>query len=480
MKYLLIISLLFQSLLATAKQITFYGSFSGPQPLTEIKATLWDITEGYRDVGLGRVKKYELTFDEKGGFKVLLNAAKPGIYKLAYTVKGSPGAVDFFVMPDKDVHASFTVTNSTATLDLAKDINEETRVLYQVNTAVTPIIMRIYRENKNPDSVKMELGEIKELYAKAKAGYSGKSTFIKTYLDEAAFFQYTAILYDYPGLYKGRKKNKDNIWVMQPTYYNDGYDYKKYLNQDGVMLHLDAPLYWLDQYIAVNHAPVNVTDKAKVLDNYLQQAYQLVTNQQLRDAYSFYKLSSYLKATKGLIPTSETEQIIADNLHKIKDTAYTNVLSVSVQKSKRMLAGAEGFKFALENTGGKPVYLKDYAGKYLYVDVWATWCGPCKKERPFFDQLASRYQDKNIRFVGVSIDNVNQKQKWLDMVNADTNIAIDQLFAGSGSAFVNYYDITAIPRFLIFDPNGKLLQYDAPRPSNTAITALLDQLVGTK
>lgn len=480
MKYLLFTFFILQALIAGANPTTFSGRFIGHQPITEIKATLWDISEGYQNVALGTVKKYDLVIDENGGFKLLLNPKKYGFYKLTYTVKGSPGSIDFFVQPNLDVNAKLTVSDATVSLDLASGINEETKALYNANSAVSPVIRNIYRGNKNPDSVKLELGQIKQLFAKVKADYKGKNPVIKDYLDLSAFFQYTAVLYDYPGFFKAQKKNKETTWVMQAGYYDDGYDYKKYLNHDEVMMLLDAPIYWLDKYIEVNRKTTDNTDKAKVLDDYLQKAYQLVNNQKLLDAYAFYKLKGYIKATKGIKFDEETEKIVFNNLHKIKDTAYSNSILASLQKSKTMIAGADGFKSALESTEGKPVFLKQYAGKYLYIDVWATWCGPCKRERPYLDELAARYKGKNISFVGVSIDNTNQKQKWLDIVKAETNNDIDQLFAGSASAFVKYYDITAIPRFLIFDTEGKLLQYDAPRPSDQKVTALLDRLLETK
>ncbi|WP_316846225.1 TlpA disulfide reductase family protein [Pedobacter psychrodurus] len=480
MKYLLFTFIMLQAFIAGANPTVFSGRFTGHQPVTEIKATLWDISEGYRNVALGTVKKQELVIDENGGFKLLLNPKKYGFYKLTYAVKGRPGSIDFFVRPNQDVFAKLSVSDAEVALDLTTGINEETKSLYNANHAVGPIIRNIYKGNKNPDSVKLELGQIKQLFAKVKADYKGKSPFVKEYLDLAAFFQYTSVLYDYPGFYKAQKKNKETTWVMQASYYDDGYDYKKYLNHEGVMLQLDAPIFWLDQYIKVNKKTADDTDKAKVLDDDLQSAYLLVSNQNLRDAYSFYKLKAYIKATKGISFNEETEKIVFNNLHKIKDTAYSNAILANLQKAKTMLAGAEGFKSALENTDGKPAFFKQYAGKYLYIDVWATWCGPCKRERPYLDELAARYKGKNISFVGVSIDNPNQKQKWLDMVKAETNNNIDQLFAGSASAFVKYYDITAIPRFLIFDREGKLLQYDAPRPSDTKVTVLLDRLLETK
>ncbi len=132
-----------------------------------------------------------------------------------------------------------------------------------------------------------------------------------------------------------------------------------------------------------------------------------------------------------------------------------------------------------ENHKGGTTSLSDLKGKYVYVDVWATWCGPCKREIPFLKEVEKKYHDKNIEFVSMSIDNVDGKrgshEKWVKMVN-DKELGGIQLFAPNDwkSEFVQNYKIKGIPRFILIDPQGNIVDASAPRPSSEALIELFN------
>ncbi|WP_406683695.1 TlpA family protein disulfide reductase [Seonamhaeicola sp. MEBiC1930] len=143
-----------------------------------------------------------------------------------------------------------------------------------------------------------------------------------------------------------------------------------------------------------------------------------------------------------------------------------------------------------ENYNGGTTSLKDLKGKYVYVDVWATWCGPCKREIPFLKEIETKYHDKNIEFVSISVDNgrgfkgnspeerfAASKEGWKKMIS-DKNMSGIQLFADNGwkSDFVKGYKISGIPRFILIDPKGNIVDANAPRPSSPKLTELLDKL----
>ena len=138
-----------------------------------------------------------------------------------------------------------------------------------------------------------------------------------------------------------------------------------------------------------------------------------------------------------------------------------------------------------ENYDGSKTSLKDLTGKYVYVDVWATWCGPCKAEIPFLKKVEEQYHDKNIQFVSISIDDDRShggswdkaKADWKAMVK-DKELGGMQLFAPNGwqSEFVEAYKIQCIPRFLLIGPDGTIVNPDAPRPSSIKLIELFDSL----
>ena len=130
-----------------------------------------------------------------------------------------------------------------------------------------------------------------------------------------------------------------------------------------------------------------------------------------------------------------------------------------------------------ENNAGGTMSLDDLKGKYVYIDVWATWCAPCKAEIPFLKKVEKQYHGKNIEFVSISIDRDLDHDKWKQMI-IDKELGGVQLLADKQfkSKFVQDYQIRGIPHFILLDPEGNIVKYSAPRPSNEELIDLLDEL----
>ncbi len=133
-----------------------------------------------------------------------------------------------------------------------------------------------------------------------------------------------------------------------------------------------------------------------------------------------------------------------------------------------------------ENSEGGTTSLDDLLGKgkYIYIDVWATWCGFCKRETPLLKRLELQYHDKNIEFVSISVDNVNSRNKWKETIEQKEMGGV-QLFADKsfGSDFIKKFAIKGLPRFIMVDPDGNIVSPNAPRPSDgEKLINLLDDL----
>ena len=136
--------------------------------------------------------------------------------------------------------------------------------------------------------------------------------------------------------------------------------------------------------------------------------------------------------------------------------------------------GTVGADFTYPDVAGKEVSLSDFKGKVVVIDVWATWCGPCRQEIPFLKKLEKEMHGKEVVFIGVSVDEEKNKQKWLDFVKKEELQGI-QLFASGWSKIAKDYQIKAIPRFMVFDKEGKIVSVDAPRPSNPALKQMIEK-----
>ncbi|GAA4232385.1 hypothetical protein GCM10022291_07110 [Postechiella marina] len=140
--------------------------------------------------------------------------------------------------------------------------------------------------------------------------------------------------------------------------------------------------------------------------------------------------------------------------------------------------GAASPKFInYENNAGGTTSLDDLKGKYVYIDVWATWCGPCIREIPALKKIEKQFHGKNIEFVSISIDKKKDYDKWKKMI-VDKDLGGIQLLADNDwkSSFVQDYGIEGIPRFILIDPNGNIVSANAPRPSNPSLISMIENL----
>ncbi len=143
-------------------------------------------------------------------------------------------------------------------------------------------------------------------------------------------------------------------------------------------------------------------------------------------------------------------------------------------KWDKLRAGSPSPSFTGTNIEGKQVSLEQLRGKYVYIDVWATWCGPCRGEIPHLKKLEEKYHGKDIHFVSLSCD--QDKAAWEKMVKKDQMTGI-QLHIGSGAKFMDEYVINGIPRFILLDRTGRIVKADATRPSNPETAKLFDELL---
>ncbi len=152
-------------------------------------------------------------------------------------------------------------------------------------------------------------------------------------------------------------------------------------------------------------------------------------------------------------------------------------ITAKYNKTKNLISGKPSPVFDYENHKGGKTSLESLKGSYVYVDVWATWCGPCRQEIPSLQKVEQQFEGKNIKFVSISVDTQKDHEKWAKMVT-DKNLGGIQLFADNdwNSQFVKEYGIDSIPRFIIIAPDGTILNADAPRPSDPKLTELLSGL----
>lgn len=127
-----------------------------------------------------------------------------------------------------------------------------------------------------------------------------------------------------------------------------------------------------------------------------------------------------------------------------------------VSLTKRLSVGQQAMDFTQSNDKGEMVSLSDVKGKYVLIDFWASWCGPCRVEYPFLKKAYARFKDKNFEIIGVSID--DKKSLWLDAIksNGFEWMQLSDL-KGRENAVAKAYGVAAIPQSFLIDPQGKII-----------------------
>jgi len=186
----------------------------------------------------------------------------------------------------------------------------------------------------------------------------------------------------------------------------------------------------------------------------------------------------YENAKYGITYTDDVDKFYKAFIGYSTNEDNNKEITESYNKLKTVAKGQPSPTFEnYENFAGGTTSLSDLKGKFVYVDVWATWCGPCKREIPFLQKVEKQYHGKNIEFVSLSVDKLGDHDKWKRMVE-EMHLGGIQLFADKSwdSDFVKDYLIKGIPRFILIDTNGNIVNSNAPRPSDTKLIDLFNEL----
>ncbi len=155
--------------------------------------------------------------------------------------------------------------------------------------------------------------------------------------------------------------------------------------------------------------------------------------------------------------------------------AQVRVESVPVHDTVELKVGDRVPVFVFRDTANREMTLKQFKGKYVVIDVWASWCYPCKQEYPTLKGLAEKYKDKKIEFVSLSCD--TEKQRWLNELWWGKMSGHQWWIAGDESSMIAFR-VLAVPRLILLDKKGRVMNLKLPKPSSPEFEKILEGLKG--
>ncbi|MGS2740036.1 TlpA family protein disulfide reductase [Sinomicrobium pectinilyticum] len=291
---------------------------------------------------------------------------------------------------------------------------------------------------------------------------------------------------------KKEKRNLDYEYLQTLQEYENWHGYvtqnEDFKVSDGFLDELDDIDYNREEDYNFSQAYKEVLNR-----HYAEEAHKLVKQDSLPVAFAYLKaletISNEAIRNKMLFGAVRSSITYVDENER--EEYYTAFKAASTDKDnnaeiEKMYNGlralakgnpSPGFT-DYENYAGGTTSLDDLKGKYVYIDVWATWCGPCRAEIPFLKKAEEEYRDKNIEFVSISIDQEKDHDKWRAMIEEKELKGI-QLLADNAfeSEFVTAYLIAGIPHFILIDPEGTIVSSNAPRPSSPDLKKLFDRIL---
>lgn len=180
-----------------------------------------------------------------------------------------------------------------------------------------------------------------------------------------------------------------------------------------------------------------------------------------------------LKILKLTDDKEQRQAFFEKRVNDFKNENYKQFVGTQLMLINNQQKGADFPHFKVVNKEGKTIdLLKQFKGKYIVIDWWATWCGPCKETKPAFEYEAKKYRnDDNLVFVSISVDE-NKKAWELDTKGDKSHV---KHFLLKDKKAMSVLDIQGIPRFMIVDPKGKMYNADLARPGESDFSETLSE-----
>lgn len=173
---------------------------------------------------------------------------------------------------------------------------------------------------------------------------------------------------------------------------------------------------------------------------------------------SYVSLDLIKGIAKGDFDATTNVELFKKLSPSVRNYPSAKKITAFIEGNVKFGIGAVAPDFTQNDVDGQPVRLSDFRGKYVLLDFWASWCGPCRAENPVVVKAYEKYKSRNFTVLGVSLDNPGKKDAWLQAIKKD-GLAWTQVsdLKGWQNEVAKLYQVKSVPRNLLIDPDGKII-----------------------
>ncbi len=208
------------------------------------------------------------------------------------------------------------------------------------------------------------------------------------------------------------------------------------------------------------------------IDSYLD-----ITKAKPSDLQIFHDWQKANNIARSIIkPLSDKSKIPSIKLvvDSIKTKKYRDILHLLLAEKMKFGEGDTAIDFTVNNTDGTTTNLSSLKGKVIYIDIWATWCGPCMAEMPHLEELKEKYKSQNdLAIISLSVD--DNDPIWLKNLEKRKPEGIQWRI---DRPKLSAYEVESIPRYILIDKDFKIANFTAPKASDIELTKILNNLLG--
>lgn len=408
------------------------------------------------------------TIDQTGKFFIQTELIKAGIYKLLVGYQ----FLNIFIVPGDRISLTGDYRNLSAVVFKGDHLNENKYLVAYDQTlsqAADQDFQSFYQQSEEEfiKSVETRTQQIithQQDYQKANGSFD--EVFAEFITDEIAY-------------------NASNIKMNYPTYF-------EYLSPDSSLILSDTYDSFLQNIEIDSDDKLMIPSYHDFLPLYLDFKTKLDTSETEKPIFvrkfeniglkfqspKVKELLYYQLLNEGMQTSVNDVALVIDDYTKLQTNKdYNEEINASFNGWRHILAGKDAPNWEYQNLAGKSISATSLKDKVIYIDIWATWCGPCLRELPYLEKMQENYKNNDkIAFVSISID--QDKAAWEAMVKQKNMMGI-QLIADQAwsSKIVSDYRINGIPRFIIIGRDGKIINANAPRPSDKNLKSILDEAI---